>query len=67
MHMHSLLPNGIILNALEFPEPCDAKNPDTELSSDTVAWDQTKGKPFCKKTTEKPLSDIRQGLAYINV
>ena len=63
LYWHSLLPNGRIINALEFPEPGDAKNPDIELSSDTVAWDQTKEKPFCKKNMEKPLTDIRWGLA----
>lgn len=65
LYWHSLLPNGRILNALEFPGPGNAKNPDVQLSSDTVAWDQTQElKPFCKKaTSEKPLSDIRWGLA----
>ena len=50
------------MNALEFPDPGDARHPHIEVSSDTVAWDQTRGRPFCKKVVDKPHSETRWAL-----
>jgi hypothetical protein len=62
VHWHAMHPKGRILNALEFPEPGDARHPHIEVSSDTVAWDQTRGRPFCKKVVDKPHGETRWAL-----
>lgn len=60
---HANEPTGRILNGLEFPHPSGCGDPDVQMSSDDTAWVQTTYKPFCSRETQKPLSDIRWGLA----
>lgn len=62
LHWHAHQPNGRILNALEFPDPSGGRDPDLQLSTDTVAWVQTRHRPLCQDT-EKPLKEIRWALA----
>ncbi|KAK2459345.1 hypothetical protein APHAL10511_008638 [Amanita phalloides] len=63
MFLHAKHPQGRILNGLEFPYPSGCKEPDLQLSSDTVAWVHTMQRPLCKRESEKPMNDIRWGLA----
>jgi hypothetical protein len=37
--------------------------PDVQMSSDAIAWSNTTAKRLCNKPTQKPLTEIRWGLA----
>ncbi|KAF8324811.1 hypothetical protein F5887DRAFT_926536 [Amanita rubescens] len=63
LHWHSLNKNGKILNGLEFPCPAGYMEPDVQISSDAIAWSSTTAKRLCTKPTQKPLTEIRWGLA----
>lgn len=63
MYWHANQHKGRILNGLEFPDPTGCREPDFQLSTDTVAWGQTRDQPLCKADRHKPLNDIRWGLA----
>jgi hypothetical protein len=60
---HSSHPEGRILNGLEFPHPSGCQDPDLQMSSDNIAWVQTTYKPYCKRETQRPFSDLKWGLA----
>lgn len=63
LYWHSLSENGKILNGLEFPCPAGCMEPDVQMSSDGIAWSNTTAKRLCNKPTQKPLTEIRWGLA----
>ena len=63
LHWHAQCPGGRILNCLELPNSTGCSEPHHAISTDTVAWSHTIGKPLCKKHLQKPVTDIRWGLA----
>lgn len=60
--LHSSKTNGKVLNALHFPMPEQALG-SFPFSTDSVAWNGTKGSLNCEIERAPPIGDIRWGIA----
>ena len=59
---HAMMPNGWVLNALDF-KILTAPSPDDRLASDATVWNKTQGMALFDKDYEYPMKEFRWGLA----
>ena len=62
LYEHAHVPDGRVLNALDFPL-ASGPSPSLQIASDLRAWDSTMDSPLSARTVEYPLNHMRWGLA----
>jgi hypothetical protein len=59
---HANMPNGRVLNALDF-KILTAQSPDGRIASDALIWNRTHGMPLFERDYDYPIKEFRWGLA----